>query len=180
MPIFSRSLPQYTVRSPRAKSDFTHSGESFLSEGTILSKSSRVNGPAITGSRENAKPAAVIEEAFRKDRRSNVGFLELCCVCSLGCIVFSFVKESRHSSRIFSDERIVLRSEVGHQPSECLRMCRHVAGCSLKGSVTGGSVGAGASLAIPINMGNRPHSLKVIFWLFHTIWVDFEYVKACS
>ena len=74
MPMVFNSAPRYTVCSPRAVSDFTHSGLSFLSAGTSLSKSSRVNGPAMMGSRVNVSPAATNAEVFRKLRRLSANF----------------------------------------------------------------------------------------------------------
>ena len=71
IPTYFRSLPRSTSGVPRAKSDFTQSGESFLSAGTRRSKSSRVNGPAMIGRRENASPRTVAAEVLRKSRRAH-------------------------------------------------------------------------------------------------------------
>jgi hypothetical protein len=71
MPIVSKSLPLYQVRSPRAVNWASHSGVSFLSAGTKWPRTSlAANGPAIGVIPATEAVAAATPLHFKNVRRS--------------------------------------------------------------------------------------------------------------
>ena len=71
IPTYLSSLPCNTSGLPRAKSEFTQSGKSFLSAGTSWSNSSRVNGPAIVRHGWKASTPVARLARLRNSRRGH-------------------------------------------------------------------------------------------------------------
>src|SRR5439155_9909652 len=69
MPILSNSEPRLTAGSPRATRDRSHSGRSFLSAGTSLSKSTPSKGPATAFNPVVKAPTPPRPTACRNSRR---------------------------------------------------------------------------------------------------------------